>query len=232
MTNITLPDIKPQTPIATIQRDEFLNCNQLFDLDSVCRVIGMSKTFIRKICGSSKSLNSQQVLMLLDQDSYSETFVPRSKILGYLINSVIDEKKINLEELENQDIKLVHSNVLDYVQNIPQKSIKCIVTSPPYWGMRIYKDSTYVSWADGETCPFGHEQTPDAYIRHTTQILDSLFDILADDGSIWWNVMDTFNTRTQIRSNASEALKAMQGNDERSWGGNMNAEGTVLVTHI
>ena len=30
--------------------------------------------------------------------------------------------------------------------------------------------------------------------------------------------MDSFNTRTQIRSNAAEALRAMQGKDHRRWG--------------
>ena len=30
--------------------------------------------------------------------------------------------------------------------------------------------------------------------------------------------MDTFNTRTQIRGNAAEALRAMQGKDDKSWG--------------
>lgn len=36
----------------------------------------------------------------------------------------------------------------------------------------------------------------------------------ADPGrSIWWNVMDTFNTRTQIRGSAVEALRAMQGGE-------------------
>jgi hypothetical protein len=29
--------------------------------------------------------------------------------------------------------------------------------------------------------------------------------------------MDSFNTQTQIRSNAAEAVRAMQGNEERSW---------------
>jgi DNA modification methylase len=40
---------------------------------------------------------------------------------------------------------------------------------------------------------------------------------LAEHGSIWWNLMDSYNTRTQIRSNASETLNAMRGGDSRSW---------------
>ena len=56
-----------------------------------------------------------------------------------------------------------------------------------------------------------------ASYAHTVEVIDELSRVLADDGSIWWNVMDSFNTRTQIRSSASEALRAMRGKDKRRW---------------
>ncbi len=62
------------------------------------------------------------------------------------------------------------------------------------------------------------EQTPEGFVRHTTEILLALKSVLTPNGSIWWNIMDTFNTRTQIRGNAVEALRAMQGRDSRAWG--------------
>ncbi len=88
----------------------------------------------------------------------------------------------------------------------------------PYWGMRIYDATTSTHWADGEVCPYGHEQTPEAFIRHTVEVLLALSRVVTMDGSIWWNVMDAFNTRTQIRATAVEALRAMQGLDRRKWG--------------
>jgi DNA modification methylase len=74
-----------------------------------------------------------------------------------------------------------------------------------------------VEWADGEVCPFGHEQTPEGFIRHSVEILHLLKPKLSTQGSIWWNVGDTFNTRTQIRGNAAETLRAMKGFDRRRW---------------
>jgi DNA modification methylase len=114
--------------------------------------------------------------------------------------------------------ELIHGNSLEIIKKIPNSSVKCVVTSTPYWGMRIYQEPRFNLWSDGEFCPYGHEQTPEGFLRHTTEVLAVLFDVLAEDGSIWWNVMDTFNTRTQIRGNAAEALRAMQGKDDRSWG--------------
>ena len=93
----------------------------------------------------------------------------------------------------------------------------CVVTSTPYWGLRMYEDSTLVEWADGEVCAYGHEQTPEGFIRHTVQILWQLRPLLASDASVWWNLMDSYNTRTQIRGNAVEALRAMQGKEDRGW---------------
>ena len=91
------------------------------------------------------------------------------------------------------------------------------VTSTPYWGLRIYEDSQSFAWADGDVCAYGHEQTPEAFARHSVELLLAVARVLTPDGSIFWNVMDSFNTRTQIRGNAAEALRAMQGKDDRAW---------------
>ena len=108
-------------------------------------------------------------------------------------------------------------DAIEAIRRVPDKSVQCIVTSTPYWALRLYKDALSINWADSEFCPYGHEQTPEGFLRHTAEILFQLKRILRDDGSIWWNVMDSFNTRTQIRGNAVEALQAMQGKDKRTW---------------
>jgi DNA modification methylase len=212
-----LGDIKPQTPVASLCREDFLTCNGEFPVDAVAVAVGMSPVFIRKICGQKRKLSPVDVLTLLDQDAYRETLVPRSKVLDYL-SSISARLHKNDSILETADYKLLHGHVLDCATIMPKGSVQCIVTSTPYWGLRIYKDPYFVRWADGEYSPYGHEQTPEGFVRHTTEILAALFDILAEKGSIWWNIMDSFNTRTQIRSNAVEALRAMQGKDKRSWG--------------
>lgn len=212
-----LPDIKPQTPIASLDRGRYQGVSIKFDIRSVSVAVGMAPTFIRKVCGNVDELTVKDVLLLLDQDSFKETIVPRSMVVDYLVKvNGLDREQSSLEF--SSDSSLLRGHVLDRVRQIPDNSIQCVVTSTPYWGLRIYKDPSFVRWADGEECPYGHEQTPEGFLRHTTEVLAGLYRVLAEDGSIWWNVMDTFNTRTQIRGNASEALKAMQGKDDRAWG--------------
>lgn len=214
-----LPDIKPQTEIAVLDRGSAFGMDLQFSMKDVCVAVGMQSTFVRKVCGKLDNFSASDVILLLDQDCYRETVVPRSKVLNYLRDitlrsdpdRVISSKNIN-------GFQLVHGNSIQKIREIERNSVRCVVTSTPYWGLRIYKEPRFSLWADGEYCPYGHEQTPEGFLRHTTEVLSSLFDVLAEDGSIWWNVMDTFNTRTQIRSNAVEALRAMQGHDQRSWG--------------
>jgi DNA modification methylase len=161
-------------------------------------------------------LSVRDVLALLDQDAYGETYVPRSMVLDYLHECDLAQAA-DCAVVRNSELTLINGHVLDTLRTLPRASVKCVVTSTPYWGLRVYKSSYFARWADGEVCPFGHEQTPEGFIRHSVEVLESLYDVLEGEASVWWNVMDSYNTRTQVRGNAAEALRAMQGRDRRSW---------------
>lgn len=216
----TLKDIKPYTPVASLYdslEDEFMGFSGTFDVSLVSDLVGMSTTFIKKVVGHNRGLSPKEVVKLLDQDCFAETYVPRSKIPAYLLNRVHAEKGCSEETITTNGVEFIHGNAHDLLHRIALKSIQCVVTSTPYWAMRLYDDMQSISWADGEICPLGMEQTPEAFIRHTIELLALIKPLMHNDGSVWWNIMDTFNTRTQIRNNAVEALRAMQGKDKRKW---------------
>lgn len=211
-----LPDIKPRTPVRTLDRAAYAGCRLSFDARLVLPAVGFSATFAHRVTGKRDEFSADDVVELLDQDAFCETFVPRSRVLEFLEQH--SEASPDASELPNPDgYDLRVGHVLDLLVQIPDQSVNCVVTSTPYWGLRIYEDSHQVPWADGEICAYGHEQTPEGFVRHTVEILVALAPKVAIDGSIWWNVMDSFNTRTQIRGNAVEALRAMQGLDDRAW---------------
>jgi DNA modification methylase len=184
-------------------------------MEDVADLAGMSTTFIKKVVGHNGTLNYNEMIEILEQDAFAETFLPRSCITDHLMKKAETPIK---NEITTDDVELIVGDATKIIKNIANKSVNCIVTSTPYWGMRLYDDMHDVHWEDGETCPLGMEQTPEGFVRHTIQILHDLKRVLTQDGSIWWNIMDTYNTRTQIRNNAAEALRAMQGKDSRSWG--------------
>lgn len=215
--NPELPNIYPRTPIAKLDRDGYKSREEMFPIEVVAPVVGMAESFIRRVLGKKKNLTVEDVLELLDQDAFSETFVPRSRVLDYLLSQA-EAPERTAELSDDQDWDLLHGNFLQVVDTLPEASVQCVVTSTPYWGMRIYKDSRVVKWADGEECAFGHEQTPEGFIRHTVEVLHRLRPVLTESASVWWNLMDTYMTRTQIRGNAYEALQAMDGRNRLKWG--------------
>jgi DNA modification methylase len=64
------------------------------------------------------------------------------------------------------------------------------VTSPPYWGLRDY----------GVTGQLGLEPTPDAYVARLVEVFREVRRVLADDGTLWLNLGDSY-----AASNASGA---------------------------
>lgn len=49
-------------------------------------------------------------------------------------------------------------NVKDLLKRIPDKSVDCVVTSPPYWGLRDYGTST---WVGGTITGCDHSRATD-----------------------------------------------------------------------
>lgn len=60
--------------------------------------------------------------------------------------------------------------------------VNCIVTSPPYWGLRDY----------GHTGQLGLEKTPNEYVANMVEVFRLARDLLADDGTLWLNLGDTY----------------------------------------
>jgi len=61
------------------------------------------------------------------------------------------------------------------------------VTSPPYFGLRDYG-------VDGQ---LGLEQTPDEYVANMVEVFRCVRDVLADDGTLWLNIGDSYASPTK-----------------------------------
>jgi DNA modification methylase len=70
----------------------------------------------------------------------------------------------------------------DLARDLPDDSINCIVTSPPYWGLRDY----------GMDEQFGLEETPEEYITKLVTLFAELRRALRDDGTLWLNLGDSY----------------------------------------
>jgi site-specific DNA-methyltransferase (cytosine-N4-specific) len=49
-------------------------------------------------------------------------------------------------------VKLFQGHILEVLEQIPDNSVDCIITSPPYWGLREYPDPANIIWDGDPNC--------------------------------------------------------------------------------
>lgn len=92
--------------------------------------------------------------------------------------------------------RVLIGNCAEILKTLPSESIDCVVTSPPYWGLRDYKTEP-VEWPDGWRGQLGLEPTPQLYIQHLVGIFDEVKRVLKDTGTCWVNLGDTYGGTTK-----------------------------------
>src|SRR3990167_1346408 len=71
------------------------------------------------------------------------------------------------------------------MRGLPDKSVQCCVTSPPYFGLRDYG-------VDGQ---IGLEQTPAEFIGRLVEVFREVRRVLRDDGTAWVNMGDSYASK-------------------------------------
>jgi len=74
-------------------------------------------------------------------------------------------------------------DVRERLRELPDGSVQCCVTSPPYWGLRDY----------GQDAQIGLEQTPDAFVAELVSVFRAVKRVLRDDGTLWLNLGDSYS---------------------------------------
>jgi DNA modification methylase len=82
--------------------------------------------------------------------------------------------------------QVINDDARDALSLIPDRSIQCCITSPPYWGLRDY----------GHVKQIGSEETLDLYIERLITIFREVRRVLADDGVLWLNLGDSYAARS------------------------------------
>ncbi len=84
---------------------------------------------------------------------------------------------------EHGGITIYHGDCRDVLATLPDESLHCCVTSPPYWGLRDYG-------CDGQ---LGLEATPEEYVEKLIGVFREVRRVLHEDGTLWLNLGDTYN---------------------------------------
>ncbi len=82
----------------------------------------------------------------------------------------------------DEGVTLYHGDALEVARTLPDGSVDCCVTSPPYYGLRDY----------GEPGQYGLESSPAEYVATMQRLFSELRRVLADDGALWLNLGDSY----------------------------------------
>jgi len=80
-------------------------------------------------------------------------------------------------------VRILTGDCRDVLKTLPDESVHCVVTSPPYWGLRDY----------GVAGQLGLESTPQEYVERMVAVFREVRRVLRDDGTLWLNLGDSYN---------------------------------------
>ena len=168
--------------------------------------------------------------------------------------------------IDDPDFRLYVGDVRELVGGLEPGSIDCVVTSPPYWGLRDYgtadwsggtdpecdhepdpdwihtrflassglagatpsrtqADAARVQWrkANGDTCPrcgatfvdrqIGLEGSPQEYVDELVGLFAAIRPVLADHGTVWLNLGDSYASSPASGGSSSSGLNAKRNAD-------------------
>lgn len=79
-------------------------------------------------------------------------------------------------------VQLLLGDALEQLKTLPDASVQCVVTSPPYWGLRDY----------GLEGQMGMEATPAEYVNDLVMVFREVRRVLKDDATLWLNLGDSY----------------------------------------
>jgi DNA modification methylase len=78
--------------------------------------------------------------------------------------------------------QILNGDCIEMMKTLPDQSVNCCVTSPPYFGLRDY----------GHEGQIGLEETPEAFVQKMVEVFREVHRVLRDDGTLWLNLGDTY----------------------------------------
>lgn len=94
--------------------------------------------------------------------------------------------------------EIINGDALETLHTLPDCSVHCCVTSPPYWGLRDY----------GVSGQLGLEPTPQEYVSRMVDVFREVRRVLRDDGTLWLNLGDNYAANRHGMKAADFGLKS------------------------
>lgn len=122
------------------------------------------------------------------------------------------------------NLQIINGDSREQLKTLPESSVQCVVTSPPYFGLRDYNHDRQI----------GLENSPSEYVDVMLEIFREVWRVLKPDGTIWLNLGDSYarsgkggnpeNSKFQKQAtNQGSIVRNKRGGNR--WGGGNNPSG-------
>lgn len=98
-------------------------------------------------------------------------------------------------------VRIINADVMHGLAQLADESIHCVVTSPPYWGLRDY----------GHEGQIGLEATPEEFVAKMVTVFREVRRVLRKDGTLWLNLGDSYAGSGKGPSNNSSLDRPYRG---------------------
>jgi DNA modification methylase len=85
-------------------------------------------------------------------------------------------------------VRLITGDCRQVLPTLPPASVHCVVTSPPYWGLRSYLPDD----DPDKPLEIGSEPTLDEWVQTLVGVFRQVRRVLRDDGTCWINLGDSY----------------------------------------
>jgi DNA modification methylase len=89
----------------------------------------------------------------------------------------------------------------ELLRTLDAESVQCVITSPPYWGLRDY----------GVSDQIGLEPSPQEYVRQMVEVFREVRRVLRNDGTVWLNLGDSYAAARGGTHQPAETLAGGKG---------------------
>lgn len=124
--------------------------------------------------------------------------------------------------LDDGDLQIYVGDCREVMKGLPDESVHCVVTSPPYWGLRNYLPEDH----DGKVSELGLERTPGEYVENMVGVFREVRRVLRTDGTCWLNLGPSY-----MGDHAQNRLGKERGLHKKIAGADSAREGRGPVGH-
>lgn len=98
-------------------------------------------------------------------------------------------------------LTVIQGDCREALTTLPDESVHCVVTSPPYWRLRDY----------GVPGQFGLEPTPQEYVENLVAVFREVRRVLREDGTLWLVLGDSYAGSGKGPSNEGSKQRTNKG---------------------